>query len=194
MSARITAPMPAPTLNIYDPSGQPIIHHHPEVSGTTTTTTIINKEGKQEQEIPPMFKCGDRLSILSGDHFYHLPKEMEYTHWEGDLGDLYNFKQLPYGNGDWPSRVSSTSSHNDDGLMGQIPVEYLDDAAAPVVQEDVDVSLPSSDLSELISRRPTMAILSLWRYSRSATQSILLGKAHSQRSPRSMMRTRMERR
>lgn len=96
----------APQLNIYDPSGQPI--HHTEVPMAT-----INKDKERNtEESPPMFKCGDRLCIFTGDDYYHLPKEMDVSHWQGDLGDLYNFKQLPYG--DWPAKVS-LCIHNDHG-------------------------------------------------------------------------------
>jgi len=96
MSAQPTLPLHAtPTLNIYDPSGQPI--HQTDVPKVT-------EKEKNKEESPPMFKCGDRLCIFTGDDYYHLPKEMDISHWEGDLGDLYNFKQLPYG--DWPAKVS----------------------------------------------------------------------------------------
>jgi hypothetical protein len=97
MSAHLVLPLNAPKLNIYDPSGQPIVQ--PEVP------KVITNKGKEmdKEESPPMFKSGDRLCIFTGDHYYHLPKEMVISHWEGDLGDLYNFKQLPYN--DWPAKV-----------------------------------------------------------------------------------------
>lgn len=91
--------MHAPKLNIYDPSGQPIAHQ------PDPTKVPVNKEKKEES--PPMFKCGDRLCIIAGEDFYHLPKEMEFSHWEGDLGDLYDFKELPFRH--WPAQVSHGS-------------------------------------------------------------------------------------
>ena len=97
----------APKLNIYEPSGQPI--DQPEVPKSN-----MNKDKEKiKEESPPMFKCGDRLCIFTGDDYYHLPKEMDISHWEGDLGDLYNFKQLPYG--DWPTKVKLLPLLNDRG-------------------------------------------------------------------------------
>jgi hypothetical protein len=91
MSAQSILPLHAtPKVNIYNPSGKPI--HHTEVP------KVITKEHS-----PPMFKCRGRLCIVTGDDYYHLPKEMDISHWEGDLGDLYNFKQLPYD--DWLAKV-----------------------------------------------------------------------------------------
>jgi hypothetical protein len=110
MSAQSTLPLHAtltPKLNIYDPSGQSI--HQPEVPNVITK----NDKEKKKEESPPMFKCGDRLCIFTGDDYYHLPKEMDLSHWEGDLGDLYNFKQLPYGEG--PAKVSPHPSWSDHG-------------------------------------------------------------------------------
>jgi hypothetical protein len=107
MSAQPILPLHAtltPKLNIYDPSGQPI--HQPEVPKVT-------EKEKNKEESPPMFKCGDRLCIFTGDDYYHLPKEMDISHWQGDLGDLYNFKQLPYG--DWPAKVRLFPQPNDRG-------------------------------------------------------------------------------
>jgi hypothetical protein len=96
MSAPTLLPLhAAPQLHIYDPSGHSIPHH--DIPKPITSKT--NKE-----ESPPMFKVADRLAIVCGDDYYHLPKEMDFSHWEGDLGDLYNFKELPFCH--WPDKVS----------------------------------------------------------------------------------------
>lgn len=99
MSAQPILPLRAtPKLIIHDPSGRPI--QHTKVPNAITNEMEMQKN---KEESTPMFKCGDRLCIVTGDDYYHLPKEMDISHWEGDLGDLYNFKQLPYD--DWPTKV-----------------------------------------------------------------------------------------
>lgn len=109
MSASTILPMHiAPQLKIYDPSGQAIPHHPELLPGPISNKDKDKDKERKKEESPPMFKAGDRLAIVCGDDYYHLPREMNPSLWAGDMGDLYNFRQLPFCH--WPDKVSFPSS------------------------------------------------------------------------------------